>query len=100
MLFHAFLVCIACKNTLPCGGNKEYLSIYLSIYFFTEWLTFTDDNKERAINEKNIASGHLLNRSSLNDRQLVFKRTFISNKQHFSITGVITGAFIIDFVSH
>ena len=32
MFFYAFLVCIDCKNTLPCGGNKEYLSIYLSIY--------------------------------------------------------------------
>ena len=25
---HAFHVCIVCKNTLLCGGNKEYLSIY------------------------------------------------------------------------
>ena len=26
-VLHAFLVCIDCKNTLPCGGNKEYLSM-------------------------------------------------------------------------
>ena len=31
MLSHAFLVCIVCKNTLPCGGNKEYLSTYIRI---------------------------------------------------------------------
>ena len=27
-----FHVCIDCKNTLLCGGNKEYLYIYLSIH--------------------------------------------------------------------
>ena len=31
MFSHAFHVCIVSKNTLLCGGNKEYLSIYLSI---------------------------------------------------------------------
>ena len=34
MFSHAFHVCIVCKDTLLCGGNKEYLSIYLSIYLF------------------------------------------------------------------
>ena len=29
MFSHAFHVCIVCKNTLLCGGNKEYLSIYV-----------------------------------------------------------------------
>ena len=30
MFSHAFHVYIVCKNTLLCGGNKEYLSIYLN----------------------------------------------------------------------
>ena len=41
---------------------------------------------------ENIASGHI--------NIEVFKRTLISNKQHCSITGVITVPFIIDFFSY
>ena len=83
-----------CQNAREGVGNiKRKIDRY---YFFTQWLAFTDD----IIKVEYFASGHYLNGSSLNDRQVVFKRTLISNKHHCPITGVITGASIIDFFSY
>ena len=64
-----------CQNAREGVGNiKRKIDRY---YFFTQWLAFTDDNKGGI-----HCFRSLIKRVIINDRQVVFKRTLISNKHH------------------